>query len=59
LLSFNVGVEFGQLAVIGAVMTAVGVWFGCKGWYQRRVVTPASMATALTGSYWTVRRIAV
>lgn len=58
LVSFNVGVELGQLTVILAALLAVGAWFGKKEWYRRRVVFPASMAIALTGIYWTVERIA-
>jgi hypothetical protein len=57
LLSFNVGVEFGQLAVILAAFLGVGFWFGSKGWYRERIVVPASTVIALTGVYWTIERI--
>lgn len=59
LVSFNVGVELGQLAVVGAAFAAVGVWFGARPWYRARVVIPASLAIALVGVYWTVERVAM
>lgn len=58
LVSFNVGVEAGQLAVILAAFLAAGWWAGRKPWYRRRVVVPASLAIAATGLFWTVQRIA-
>lgn len=58
LISFNVGVEFGQLTVIGAAFLAIGLWHGAKPWYRARVAIPASALIALTGIYWTVERIA-
>jgi hypothetical protein len=57
LVSFNVGVEAGQLAAIGAVWMLVGWWAGPRAWYRRFVVVPASMAIACTAIYWTIERI--
>jgi hypothetical protein len=57
LVSFNVGVELGQLAVILAAFLCVGLWFGRKDWYRRRIIVPGSLAIALVGLYWTVERI--
>jgi hypothetical protein len=57
LLSFNVGVELGQLAVITLAYAAVGHWFKEKSWYRSRVVIPASALIALVGLYWTVERV--
>jgi hypothetical protein len=56
LLSFNVGVEIGQLSVIA--IAAILLWpaFG-RPWYRSRVAIPLSMAIALVGVYWTVTRI--
>ena len=34
LVSFNLGVEGGQLTVIALAYGAVGVWFGRKSWYR-------------------------
>jgi len=57
LVSFNVGVELGQLAVIGAAYLAVGVWGRNKTWYRPRVVIPASATVAAVGMFWTVQRV--
>src|SRR5262245_37830089 len=57
LISFNLGVEAGQLAVIAAAFLLVGYWFGKKSWYRPRVTIPASASIALIGVYWTVERV--
>jgi len=56
LLSFNVGVEVGQLTVIAACFLAVGLWFGSKPWYRSRISIPASILIACIGAYWFVER---
>lgn len=56
LISFNGGVELGQLTVITAAFLVVGWWRGRK-WYRRAVVIPASALIAGTGMVWTVQRI--
>lgn len=58
LISFNVGVELGQLAVIGGAYGLVGIAFSAKPYYRSRVVIPASVTIALVGAYWAVERIA-
>jgi len=55
LLSFNTGVEAGQLAVIGTALLLVG-WFRRRAWYRRVVVVPASALIALVGIYWALQR---
>jgi hypothetical protein len=57
LVSFNAGVEFGQLAVIGAAFLLVGWRCADRPWYRRRVVIPASAAIACMAVYWTVERL--
>ncbi|MGI9381774.1 MAG: HupE/UreJ family protein [Methyloligellaceae bacterium] len=57
LVAFNVGVEFGQLAVIALAWVATGMWFATRPWYRTRIVQPASAAIALVGLYWTVDRV--
>jgi hypothetical protein len=57
LLSFNVGVEVGQLAVILACYFAFGRWFAEKSWYRPRIVYPMSGAIALIALFWTVQRL--
>ena len=59
LVTFNLGVEAGQLAVIGAAFLLVGWPWGDRAWYRRRgVVVPASCAIAVTAVYWTFERAA-
>lgn len=55
-LAFNVGVECGQLAVIGAAYLLIASWARSKPWYRRRVVIPLSVLIAFTGLYWTLER---
>jgi hydrogenase/urease accessory protein HupE len=57
LATFNVGVEAGQLAVIGAAFVLVGWYCGKRDWYRRIVVAPASVLIACTAAYWTVQRL--
>jgi len=57
LISFNVGVELGQLAVIMLAYLAVGIWGRNKTWYRPRVVIPTSAAVAAVGLFWTVQRV--
>ncbi len=56
LITFNIGVEFGQLAVIALALLAVG-WFRQRDWYRQRVIIPGSAAIALVGLYWTLERV--
>ncbi|MBY0494955.1 MAG: HupE/UreJ family protein [Cyanobacteria bacterium] len=58
LLTFNLGVEFGQLTIIAAAMIAVFP-FMKNGWYRQRVVIPASLVIAGMGIYWTLVRVIV
>jgi hypothetical protein len=55
LISFNVGVELGQLAVILLALATLG-WFRDRSWYRARVSMPASCMLALIGLYWTIER---
>jgi hypothetical protein len=56
LVTFNLGVECGQLTVIGLAALAVG-WFRQQNWYRWAIVQPISAAIALIGLYWTVERL--
>jgi hypothetical protein len=56
LLTFNLGVEGGQLSVIAAAMLLMSPAMR-KRWYRRAVVVPASLAIAAIGLYWTVTRL--
>jgi hypothetical protein len=57
LLSFNVGVELGQLAVITSAWLLIGMWWKAKPWYRARLVQPLSALIAAVGVYWTIERI--
>jgi hypothetical protein len=57
LVTFNGGIEAGQLAVIGAAFALVG-WHGTnRVWYRRHVAVPASALIACTAVYWTIERL--
>ena len=55
LISFNVGVELGQLAVVSLAFLAVG-WLRERPDYRKLVVIPCSAAIAAMGVYWAVTR---
>ena len=56
LISFNLGVEGGQLAVIGLAFLAVGL-FRNRAWYRPAIVVPASCLIAAVGLYWSIQRV--
>jgi hypothetical protein len=56
-LSFNVGVELGQLAVILLMFVLLIIPFGKKPWYRQRVVYPLSALIGIIALYWTVERM--
>lgn len=56
LVTFNLGVEGGQLTAIALAMIAVSPWVH-RRWYRHRVVIPASLVIAAIGLYWTVVRL--
>ncbi len=57
LIGFNIGVEFGQLAVILAAFLLVGLPFRNKPWYRARIAVPCSIAIALVGAFWFFERV--
>ena len=57
LLTFNLGVEAGQLTVMGAAFVLVGWHCAGRVWYRRRVVVPASALIATTAVFWTIERL--
>lgn len=56
LLSFNVGVELGQVAVLAIAFLTVGLWARRHSWYRSHITVPASLLIALCGLYWAVER---
>jgi len=57
LISFNIGVELGQLAVVALAFGLLAFWFRQKAWYRHRVVIPISTLIAVTGFVWAVDRV--
>ncbi len=56
LISFNAGIELGQLSVIAAALLTIG-WWRNRPWYRSRVVVPVSIAIAFVGGIWAVERL--
>jgi HupE / UreJ protein len=57
LVSFNIGIELAQLAVIATAFFTIAMWNYDKPWYRACFVIPASAAIAAIGLFWTVQRI--
>ena len=57
LLSFNIGVELGQITIILAAYFLFSKWFSNKIWYKERIVYPISSIIACVALYWTIERI--
>ena len=55
LLGVNIGVEFGQLAVIGLALLAT-FWIA-ESHYRKFVVIPGSVLIAIAGVYWLIERL--
>lgn len=56
LLTFNLGVELGQLTIIILAWFMIGKWFSEKTYYRNRIVIPISSIIALIALYWTIER---
>ena len=57
LIAFNVGVEFGQLAVVASALIILTLPFGRSPKYYRLVVIPGSVVIAVIGLWWAIERI--
>jgi len=57
LISFNVGVEFGQIAVISVAFMLLNFWFKNKEDYRKYIVIPGSAAVSVIGLYWFLERL--
>ncbi len=57
ILSFNVGVELGQISIILAVFLLIVLPLGNRINYRKQVVYPLSIIIALIAFYWTVQRV--
>jgi hypothetical protein len=56
ILSFNVGVELGQISIILAVFILLVLPFGKRVDYRKWFVFPISIVIAIVAAYWTVQR---
>ena len=57
ILSFNVGVELGQITVILAVFALIIIPLKNISRYRQRVIYPLSILIALIALYWTIQRV--
>lgn len=57
LVSFNIGVELGQLTIILFMYFIVSRPFAKHNWYRGKIVKPVSIMIALVAGYWTIERI--
>jgi hydrogenase/urease accessory protein HupE len=57
LISFNVGVELGQLAVIFIAFFLLRLWFKNQLIYRKIVVLPGSVFISVIGAYWFLERL--
>jgi hydrogenase/urease accessory protein HupE len=57
ILSFNAGVELGQIAVIITVFLLIIIPFGKRPNFRKIVVYPLSAIIAIIAAYWTFERI--
>jgi hypothetical protein len=57
ILSFNIGVELGQIAVIATVFSLIIIPLRQKIWYRKAAVYPLSVLIAMVAAYWTVERV--
>lgn len=57
LISFNVGVELGQMAIILTMYFLVSRRFSSMIWYRSKLVIPVCLVIAVIAGYWTIERI--
>ena len=57
LVSFNVGVELGQISIILLSYIFIALLFQKKSWYRNRITKPLSLIIAAVGFYWFVERL--
>ena len=57
IISFNIGVELGQVLIILLIFMLLVIPFGKKENYRKWVVTPLSIIIGLIALYWTVERV--
>lgn len=58
LISFNIGVEFGQLTILALGYLILAKPWGKHRYYRPAIVIPGSLAITCAGLVWTVQRLA-
>lgn len=56
LFSFNMGIEVGQIVVVGIAYALVAAWWK-RDFYRKAIARPASCLIAFSGIYWAVERV--
>ncbi len=57
LISFNIGVELGQLSILLGAFLLIGIIFSKRDWYKPLVINPASLLIAIIAFYWFIDRL--
>ena len=57
LISFNIGVELGQLAIILMAFLLIGFWFKNKSWYRTSISIPCSLLISMIAIVWFIQRL--
>ena len=57
LVSFNIGVELGQLVIILFMFLFIGMWFRKKTWYRTSISIPASLIISSVALIWFIQRL--
>ncbi|MCW9046707.1 MAG: HupE/UreJ family protein [Gammaproteobacteria bacterium] len=53
LISFNIGVEIGQLIILSSAYFCITYWFKNKQHFHNYITVPGSIIIGVTGLYWT------
>lgn len=57
LISFNLGVELGQISIILLMYYLVTRKYGQRAWYRAKLVLPLCICIAIVAGYWTIERL--
>lgn len=57
ILSFNAGVEIGQIIIISLIFLCIIIPFGKQALYKKYIVYPMSSVIAIIAAYWTIQRL--
>lgn len=57
LVSFNIGVELGQLTIILFAYFGIAIWFKSKTTYRKMIIIPISLLISTVSLYWVFDRL--